>query len=99
MTVVLPAKDPSEVIAVLFDFTAALEESESLATVVGVTAHNAEDTSASNILLGAPILDGPVVQRWIRGGVAPTRYHLRATVTTSAGRTLVAPAELPVENI
>lgn len=92
----LSSKDPAERIVITFDFARSLIPGETIAAITSVTIENASDPLASSMLSDAPQLDGSQVLQEITGGLTRLTYHLRATVSTSNGRTLVNATYLPV---
>jgi hypothetical protein len=54
------------------------------------------DAGVAAMLHGAPTIVGNVVLQRIINGVDKVDYHLRCTITTSSGRKLVLPLQLPV---
>lgn len=85
-------KDPVEVDVFAFDFTARLDDSETVDSVVAVDVVVVDGTDASPNAMksGAAAIDGAgkVVRQKLQGGVDGVTYELRVTVTTSQSKTL-----------
>jgi len=95
-TLALAEKDPLEVITITFTFSG-LAGGETISTAtVAATAHQGTDAAPSAILSGGPQISGTSVLHQVIGGVSGVVYKLRCKITTSAGRTLVIGALLPV---
>lgn len=93
----LEVKDPSEVLLIPFRYdNLATGETISSATVTA-TVHSGTDATPSAIISGAVTISGSTVTQKIIGGVSGVVYKLRCSATTSASRTLIIPALLPVE--
>lgn len=97
----LPIKDPLERVPITFDFAADMAAADALATcAVAVEQVVAgADGSPNDTLDGVPALSGKRAVQWVRLGAAGATYRLRATATTSEGRTLVLRTLLPVATI
>jgi hypothetical protein len=99
MTVSVSPKDPAEKVPILFDYTLQLADGETLATAsVTVTTELGTDATPAAMLSGTAIINGAKVTQWLIGGVNGVLYHLRCSVTTSAGATLVLAALMQVAN-
>jgi hypothetical protein len=80
-----------------FDFIGVLASDETLSTSsCSAIVINGVDPSPSAILSGSSTIVGTKVLQRIVGGVSGVTYRLVATVTTSAGNTLLAIGDLPV---
>lgn len=93
-----PEKDPAEAIYLGFDYAADLETGETISGSPTVSASlvAGTDPTPSALLSGSPIVVGATVLQRVVGGVAGASYTLRCQVSTSASRTLVLAATLPV---
>lgn len=97
---VFDTKDPSEIVTVTFDFTSELG-SETISGSPTVTNEVAGGTDAAfaSMLNGAPSASGGnKVLQSVKLGVHGVNYKLKALVNTSASRTLVLSAILPVRS-
>lgn len=93
----LPAKDPSEILVIDFNFASELGTNETVeSAVVTVRTHRGYDLSPSAILATACQLQPGLVLQQIGAGVDGTTYYLKCVATTSAGRALVRKTLLPV---
>ena len=95
------AKDPAEVIVYGISFTNLLGVGETISTATfskAVASGIGSDSGAGALTLSgaADISAAPIVKQTVSGGISGLTYRLTATVTTNAGRTLVASALLPV---
>jgi len=80
-----------------FDFSQVLATGESLSTAsCSVLVIDGTDASPSNLLSGGASIIGSKIYQQVHNGTAGVTYRLVATVTTSAGNTLVALGDLPV---
>jgi hypothetical protein len=80
-----------------FDFSQVLASSETLSTAAcTVVVIDGTDANPSNILSGGASIIGSKIYQLVQSGVAGVTYRLVATVTTSAGNTLIALGDLPV---
>lgn len=77
-------KDPSESILPRIDFSADMDDAETVVAIDSVVATPSGLTVASNGISS----DGKRVQIRISGGTDGERYEVRVTVTTSAPQTL-----------
>lgn len=100
MTTLFTAKDELETIPVVFDFTlqlgAATISSASVAVSVVTAASTATDNSPNNLKSGVAAISGAKVSQNLTGGVVGVMYHLRCTILTSDGKTIVLAADIPV---
>lgn len=92
------AKDPAEVEVYGLDLTALLGGGE---TVIACTfdlslVGGASDPSPLTKVGAADTTAAPIVRQKVSGGTAGNTYRVKATCTTSAGRTVVASALLSV---
>jgi hypothetical protein len=80
-----------------FEFSEVLASGESLSTAsCSVLVLDGIDASPSNLLDGSATITGTKVYQRVQAGVAGVTYRLVATVTTSAGSTLIAIGDIPV---
>ncbi len=96
MTFELSAKDTTEIIPVLFDFTAVVGTDTINTASVSVSVVTGVDATPSTILSGVALISGKLVTQWITLGLSGVLYHLRCTIVTSGGQTIVLPANIPV---
>ncbi len=99
--VTVSIKDPLERVPLTFDFTAAMDAADSLSgcgVVVEAVVAGA-DGSPNTLLDGAPTTSGKRAVQWIRLGVDGASYRVRATATTTQGRTLVLRTIVPVRSV
>ncbi len=99
----LTDKDPDEAIIVTFDFSPALDEGETLASIesVSVEVSAGADPTPSNILTGAAVLtvDSLMVQQPVSGGINGSNYNIKALAQTSTpSKRLAVTAILPVRS-
>lgn len=92
MSVETLKKQPSESRVYTMDFNANLATSETIATVVSVTA------DVSGLTIGSPVVGTRSAQVRISGGTVDVLYKVTWVVTTSAGNTLEAEGYLRIEN-
>ena len=93
-------KDPGETEIFTFDFTAALGTGESIITAaVACTVVSGVDAGAAAMVDGAAQIDGTLVVQKIQAGISGNRYTLIATVTTSAGQTLMLAGGLSIQSL
>lgn len=79
-------KDPQEIVTLGWDFSALLEDAETLMTATAsVTVVEGTDATPSAILFGAPEIGGVTVRHAIQAGVAGVLYRIAAVVDTSLG--------------
>ena len=80
-----------------FDFSQVLVSGETLSTATcSVLVLDGTDSNPSNILASGFTIIGSKIYIQVQAGVAGVTYRLVATVTTSAGSTIVAIGDLPV---
>ena len=92
-----PEKDPAEQFAVGFHFAGELLTGETIATAtVQVVVLRGTDASPAALLSGPAEFQTDRVLQTIAGGLSGVVYGLRCVAQTSAGRTLVRAARLPV---
>jgi hypothetical protein len=90
-------KFTTEVKSLSFDFSQVLASGETISTAVcTVVVIDGTDSTPSNLLSGGATIIGFKVYQQVQNGVAGVTYRLVATITTSAGNTLVALGDLPV---
>jgi hypothetical protein len=90
-------KFTTEVKPLSFDFSQVLASGETLSTAsCSALVIDGTDPTPSNLLSGGTSIIGSKVYQQVHNGVAGVTYRLVATVTTSAGNTLVALGDLPV---
>lgn len=95
MSQTFSAKDPAEVVILSIDFTKLLNG----ATVEGCTFSvlDKDGQAQASMLSGAADTSAaPVVRQKVQAGTAGLTYLVKATITTSDGRTLVGSGLLPV---
>ncbi len=93
-----PEKDPEGVDPYGFDAALRLETGETLADCVWtieVDGDEAADPDAAD-MLGAEVIDGTEVLVVVADGVDGVDYTVKAVITTSTARVIVAYASLPV---
>lgn len=97
MNIVWPAKDPSESLVCGFDFTADLNDAETIASaVVSVSLLAGVDADPAAMLFDQATIAAGVVLQPFAGGVDGATYKFRCEATLSTGRVLVLAAMLPV---
>jgi hypothetical protein len=80
-----------------FDFSQVLTVGETLSTSsCSVIVIDGTDSNPSNLLAGGSSINANKVYQQVQNGVAGVTYRIVATVTTSAGNTLIALGDLPV---
>lgn len=90
-------KITTEVKSLSFDFSQVLASGETLSTsTCTVIVVDGTDATPSNLLSGGTSIIGNKIYQQVHNGTAGVIYRLIATVTTSAGNTLVALGDLPV---
>ena len=90
-------KITTEVKSLSFDFSQVLASGETLSTsTCTVIVVDGTDPTPSNLLSGGTSIIGSKIYQQVHNGTAGVIYRLVATVTTSAGNTLVALGDLPV---
>ena len=90
-------KFTTEVKPLSFDFSQVLASGETISTATcTVLVIDGTDPTPSNILSGGASIIGSKIYQQVQSGVAGVTYRLVATITTSAGNTLVALGDLPV---
>jgi len=92
----LAPKDPDEVLVITWDYAAALDAGETLASAVTTASLLSGDTASPLALWGSPLIDGGEVRQTISAGLAGSSYTLRCLATLSSGRLLALAATLPV---
>jgi hypothetical protein len=95
-TVSIGPKDPTEVVVVSIDFTQELAGEIIITRVCVATTISGTDASPSAILSGTATNAGGIVMQAVIGGVIGCTYEIKATITTSGGRTLVGATVLPI---
>jgi hypothetical protein len=95
------AKDPSEIIDASFEFVDDLagEAIAAASAIVTIAVAVGVDADVANMLQGGPSIAGTVVFQRVRNGVDKVDYRLRCTITTSSGRKLVLPLQMPVRTL
>lgn len=94
------AKDPEERFWLTFDFSAALDAGETIASnTVAISVRSGSDATPTAVLDGAPSLSGASILQRVKDGVDGASYLLRCAATTSADRVLVLGGVLPVRQI
>ncbi len=97
MRITLDAKQVSETVNEVFDFTSQIAVGETLSTaVVTATTYSGTDASPSAIVSGSASISGAQVTQAITAGTLGVVYLLTCTVTTSLSQTLTLNAFLPV---
>lgn len=91
----LSPKEPSEVVAVTFEFAALVSEIES--AVWSISVHHGVDPNSSDMLYGGVYTTGTNTQHMIQGGIPDNVYLLRVAVTSSSGEVYTGYAYLPIE--
>lgn len=95
----LDPKDPAEVIVLTWDYTAALDATETITGAQTSTAllSGADDAPIDLTLSGSPIIAGGLIKQAVTGGQAGATYLVRCQATLApSGRILVLAATLPV---
>lgn len=97
MSLSFSPKDPEEVIVVSFSFARVLNSGETVesCTFTVRDSHNL-DVSTAMVSGLADISAAPIVKQTIQGGSPGVTYLVRAKTVTSAARTLIGSALLPV---
>lgn len=96
----LDPKDVGETDVITFDFSLVLNTGETIVTaVVTSEVYAGVDPTPTALLFGPVQVTGLVVAQQIQAGLVGVEYLLRCTITTSAARTLVLSALLPVIRI
>lgn len=92
------AKDPDEVEIYGLDLAALLSVGEAVSTCVFdlELVRGSADPSPLMKVGGSDIAAAPIVRQKVSGGTAGNTYRVKATCTTSGGRTIVASALLSV---
>ena len=93
------AKDPAEIIDVVFPFGDEIGDAViSPNPVVIIAVVNGVDANAAQMLSGAPTISGQDVVQRVRNGIHTNDYEGRCEATLSDGRKLVRKIMLPVRN-
>lgn len=95
----LDPKDPAEVIVLTWDYTAALDATETITGAQTSTAllSGADAAPIDLTLSGSPIIAGGLIKQAVTGGQAGANYLVRCQATLApSGRILVLAATLPV---
>jgi len=95
----LDPKDPAEVIVLTWDYTAALDATETITGAQTSTAllSGADDAPIDLTLSGSPIIAGGQIKQAVTGGQAGANHLVRCQATLApSGRILVLAANLPV---
>ena len=94
---ILPSKDPAEIITVTFDYTSEIgAASISASPVIGVSVANGVDADFATMPDGAAQISGALVLQRFRNGVNAVDYNVRCLVTLDDGRKLLRAGTLPV---
>lgn len=86
----LPAltKQPTEVLAFVFDFSQVIDSSATVSSITSITATNCGVVAgSSNVSLSNNTLSGRKAQTTVTGGQHGESYKLRAIVVDSQGQT------------
>lgn len=89
------AKDPAEIIPLVFDFSGLTPTPVSPVIVISHEAGAADPTPAA-LLLGSPQVVGAQIRQKIQGGVLNADYRIRCQVDTPEGLRWVKSGVLPV---
>jgi bifunctional N-acetylglucosamine-1-phosphate-uridyltransferase/glucosamine-1-phosphate-acetyltransferase GlmU-like protein len=90
-------KFTAEIKPLSFDFSQVLATGETLSTAIcTVLVIDGVDASPSSLLSGGASIIGSKIYQQVQSGTAGVTYRIVATITTSAGNTLVALGDLPV---
>ena len=87
-------KDPASIEIFFFDFTAALAEGDSVASLTSIVA----DQGDGLLTLTAPNFTGNVARVTASGGTLATSYRLVAKVLTAQAETLVLHGSLAIRS-
>ena len=93
-------KAPEEVIVCSLDFSELLDADETIqsATVSSQLQEGADTAPEAILAASADITASPIIRQKVSGGCHGATYRLVFLATTSAGRTLLGSALLPVLN-
>jgi hypothetical protein len=92
-------KDHAEVLFYAFDFARRLEDGETITTCAFSSSPVlALGTGTALEIVGSATIAGSVVRQLVQGGDPGLTYRLKATIETSAGRTVVGSALVAVED-
>jgi hypothetical protein len=81
-------KQPAEVLAFVFDFSAVIDASATVASISSITATNCNVVAGSaNVTLSNNTLSGRKAQTTVTGGTHGESYKLTALVVDSQGQT------------
>jgi len=92
----LDNKDPAEILALGFDFSAMCGSLALSAPVVGISVASGTDPAASDMLSDAAVVVGAKVLHWVQGGVDGVTYHVTAQVDVADGSRYKLGGLLPV---
>jgi hypothetical protein len=93
---ILPAKDPAEIITIPFDFSSEIGELAIVGQAVTITVETGADPDVASMLNGAATIAASDVLQSVKLGVNGVNYALRCLATLSDGQKLVRAATLPV---
>lgn len=93
--VILPAKDPEEIITITWDFSGLSDEIVSALLTASVLS-GLNDITPQSILYGQKGIAGPCIMQRLSGGQDDTTYALRCKATDADGSIYVQTAALPV---
>ena len=92
----LPAKDPDEIITVAFDFSSEIGVLTISSVAVTITVSNGTDAAVASMLNGAAQISGSDALQSFKLGVSAVDYALRCLGTLSDGQKILRAATLPV---
>jgi len=96
--VILNPKKLGETVVEPFNFISALGSGETIVSATcGCTVYTGADPNPSAMLVGAPAINGTIVQQEITGGILGCIYELLCTATTNAGEVIEISAYLAIE--
>ena len=95
--ITMSPKDPSEIISLSFDFSAILEDGETLSSPsLGISVLHGTDANVGSMFTGVSIITGGVVSNLVQSGVDAVDYLATCLITTSLGQNLKLSGILPV---
>ena len=96
-------KDPSELVPIIFNFTAQLGTGETIVSALIIpSVQSGTDPTPSNIINGAVMLNvnlSSQVTQWVHNGISGVLYHILCNATTSTGQILALACLLPVKSL
>ena len=93
---ILPAKDPAEIVTITFDFANEIGAIAINSVAVSIAVISGADAAVGTMLNGAAQISGATVLQSVTLGVNTTDYALRCLATLADGQKILRAATLPV---